>query len=369
MTQDNPLLSPLQVGELKLRNRVVMSPLTRARAEAGHLPGALMAEYYAQRADAGLIISECTMTAVDGSAFVAEPGIYTAEQVAAWKRVTDAVHARGGLIALQIWHPGRATHPYNNGGAVPVSSTDRAIADGSNASTAQGPQPYPAPRRLDDGELAGIVELFRAGAENALDAGFDAIEVHGAHGYLLDQFLRDGANDRDGAYGGSIEKRARLLFEVVDAVIGVFGAGRTGLRISPLVGFNDMRDSDPAALVQHVAEKLQRRGAAFLDLRHDDFSRPQEQELARIARRHFRGTLMLNGGFDAASGEAAVRQGHADAIIYGKPFISNPDLVQRIRSGAALAPVDFATLYTPGARGYTDYPALVAAEAATAATA
>ena len=161
MTQDNPLLSPLQVGELKLRNRVVMSPLTRARAEAGHLPGALMAEYYAQRADAGLIISECTMTAVDGSAFVAEPGIYTAEQVAAWKRVTDAVHARGGLIALQIWHPGRATHPYNNGGAVPVSSTDRAIADGSNASTAQGPQPYPAPRRLDDGELAGIVELFR----------------------------------------------------------------------------------------------------------------------------------------------------------------------------------------------------------------
>ena len=259
---------------------------------------------------------------------------------------------------MQISHAGRQSPWYVTGQPLAPSAVQLKLMAN-----------YRKPRAITEDEILDFIQRYARVAATAREAGFTGVQVHGAHGYLLDQFLRDGANDRDGAYGGSIEKRARLLFEVVDAVIGVFGAGRTGLRISPLVGFNDMRDSDPAALVQHVAEKLQRRGAAFLDLRHDDFSRPQEQELARIARRHFRGTLMLNGGFDAASGEAAVRQGHADAIIYGKPFISNPDLVQRIRSGAALAPVDFATLYPPGARGYTDYPALVAAEAATAATA
>jgi N-ethylmaleimide reductase len=361
MSKKSPLFRPLQVGALQLPNRVVMSPLTRSRAEPGHVPGELVAEYYVQRAGAGLIITECTMTAVDGSAFVAEPGIYSLEQIAGWRKVTDAVHAAGGRIALQIWHPGRATHPLNNAGAAPVSSTDRAIL-GSKASTAQGPKDYPAPRRLDDSELAGIVELFRAGAENALDAGFDAIEVHGAHGYLLDQFLRDGANDRSSPYGGSIENRARLLFEVVDAVSGVFGADRVGLRISPLVPYNDMSDSDPAALVRYVAEQIEQRQLAFLDLRHDQYDRPQEQELARIARQYYSGVLMRNGGFDQAGGEAAIESGAADAIIYGKPFISNPDLVERFRRSAELAPVDFNTLYTPGPRGYTDYPALERAD-------
>lgn len=361
MSKQSPLLRPLQAGALQLPNRVIMSPLTRARAEPGHVPGELIAEYYAQRAGAGLIISECTMTAVDGSAFVAEPGIYSPEQVAGWRKVTDAVHAAGGRIALQIWHPGRATHPLNNHGATPISSTDRPIR-GSQASTALGPQDYPAPRRLDDAELAGIVELFRAGAENALDAGFDAIEVHGAHGYLLDQFLRDGVNDRAGPYGGTVEHRARLLLEVLDAVAGVFGADRTGLRISPLVPFNDMSDSDPAALVRHVAQQIERRKLAFLDLRHDQYDRPQEQALARIAREHYHGVLMRNGGFDQAGGEAAIETGEADAIIYGKPFISNPDLVERFRRGATLAAVDFNTLYTPGPRGYTDYPALERAD-------
>ena len=361
MSKQSPLFRPLQVGALQLPNRVVMSPLTRSRAEAEHVPGELMTEYYVQRAAAGLIISECTMIAVDGSAFVAEPGIYSVEQIAGWRKVTDAVHAAGGRIALQIWHAGRAAHPLNNDGATPISSTDRPIT-GSKASTAQGARDYVAPRRLDDSELAGIVELFRAGAENALDAGFDAIQIHGAHGYLLDQFLRDSANDRSSPYGGSLENRARLLLEVVDAVSGVFGADRTGLRISPLVPFNDMSDSDPAALVRYIAEQIEKRKLAFLDLRHDQHDRPQEQELARIARKHYSGVLMRNGGFDQASGEAAVESGEADAIIYGKPFISNPDLVERFRRGAALVPVDFNTLYTPGPRGYTDYPALERAD-------
>ena len=360
------LFEPIRAGALACPNRIWMAPLTRGRATRDHVPTPLMAEYYAQRASAGLIITEATGISVEGSGWPYAGGLWGAEHVAHWRTVTEAVHAAGGRIVAQLWHMGRLVHPSLHG-VQPVSAS--ATTGPGKAHTYDGKQPYVQARPLALEEIPRLIGDYVHAARNAIDAGFDGVQLHAANGYLIDQFLRDGANDRDGAYGGSIEKRARLLFEVVDAVIGVFGAGRTGLRISPLVGFNDMRDSDPAALVQHVAEKLQRRGAAFLDLRHDDFSRPQEQELARIARRHFRGTLMLNGGFDAASGEAAVRQGHADAIIYGKPFISNPDLVQRIRSGAALAPVDFATLYTPGARGYTDYPALVAAEAATAATA
>jgi N-ethylmaleimide reductase len=360
VSKPNLLLTPLQMGDLHLRNRVVMSALTRTRAEAGHVPGALVAEYYAQRAGAGLIIAECTMVSGEASAFVSEPGIYNAAQVAGWKRVTEAVHAKGGLIALQIWHPGRATHPLNNDGAQPVSSSDKPIR-GDQATTARGKQDYPVPRPLATAELAGVVAHFRAAAQNAKAAGFDALEVHGAHGYLLDQFLRDGVNDRGDAYGGSLENRARLLFEVVDAAIGVFGAGRVGLRISPLVPFNDMRDSDPRGLVQYVAEQLERRKLAFFDLRHAQHDAPEEQDLARIARRAYRGVLMRNGGFDQRSGEAALEAGTADAIIYGKPFIANPDLVERFRRGAELTPVDFATLYTPGPKGYTDYPALVAA--------
>ncbi|MDR3417146.1 MAG: alkene reductase [Nevskia sp.] len=359
MSNNNLLLTPLKAGDLQLPNRVVMSPLTRSRAEPGHVPGALIAEYYAQRAGAGLIIAEATMAAGDASAFIAEPGIYSPAQVVGWKKVTDAVHAAGGRIALQIWHPGRATHPLLNDGAQPVSSSDKPIR-GDKIRTLQGSHDYPAPRRLATAELAGIVTLFRAAAENARDAGFDAVQVHGAHGYLLDQFLRDGVNDRTDRYGGSLENRARLLFEVVDAAIEVFGAGRVGLRISPLVAYNDMHDSDPRGLVQYVAAQFDRRGAAFLDLRHERHDAPEEQELARIARRAYGGALMRNGGFDQASGEAALAAGAADAIIYGKPFIANPDLVERFRRGAPLAPVDFATLYTPGPQGYTDYPALAA---------
>jgi N-ethylmaleimide reductase len=357
------LLSPVTLGPLHLRNRVIMSPMTRTRNDAKHVPTDLMVEHYSQRANAGLIITECTMTEPNGSAFIMDPGIYSEEQVAAWKRVTDAVHAKGGLIALQIWHPGRAAHPFNNGGAESISSTDRAIRD-DGINTIKGKVPQAAPRRLRADELPGIVAQFRAGAENALRAGFDAIQLHGAHGYLIDQFLRDSVNDRTDEYGGSIENRARLLFEVFDAVAEVWGANRVGLRISPLVAYNDIADSDPKALVRYVAEQFARRGGGFFELRHNDHRDPAELELAHIARVALGSVpLLRNGSYDGATGDADIASGLADAIVYGKPYIANPDLVERFRVGAELNAVDFTTLYSPGPVGYTDYPRLATAAA------
>ena len=355
------LLRPVQLGALKLQNRVIMAALTRTRAESQHRPGELMREYYAQRAGAGLIIAEATMVAPDASAFINEPGIYSEDQIAGWRRVTEAVHAAGGLIALQLWHPGRATHPDTNGGVQPVSSTDRAIRD-EGIETPKGKVPQVAPRRLAIDELPGIVAHFRRGAENALRAGFDAVQIHGAHGYLLDQFLRDGVNDRDDAYGGSIANRARLLFEVIDQAIAVFGADRVGLRISPLVAFNDVTDSDPPQLVAHVAREFERRRGAFFELRHERHDAPAELALAAIARDNLSVPLLRNGGYDREAGEADLAAGRAEAIVYGKPWIANPDLVERFRRRATLNDVDFSTLYTPGPRGYTDYQALPAAK-------
>jgi N-ethylmaleimide reductase len=351
------LLSPVDAGALHLRNRLVMAPLTRCRAEPGHVPGELIATYYAQRANAGLILTEATMIAADGCAFISEPGIYNDAQIAGWQRVTRAVHDAGGLIALQLWHPGRATHPVLNGGTQPVSSSDKPIRD-SDIHTTEGKKPYPPPRRLATEELPAVVAGFRRAAENARQAGFDAVEIHGAHGYLIDQFLRDGVNDRRDAYGGSIANRARLLLEVTDAVVQVFGAERVGVRISPLVSFNDMSDSDPTALVTHVATELDRRRIAFLDLRHEQHDRPEELALAQLARRLYRGTLMLNGGFTQASGEAALDSGLCDAIIYGRLYIANPDLAERFRQGGALNEPNPKRFYSPGPAGYTDYPRL-----------
>lgn len=351
------LLTPLAVGDLSLPNRVLMAPLTRVRADHQHVATDLIAEHYRQRASAGLLIAEATMVAGDARAFGWEPGIYSAAHVDGWRIVTKAVHAAGGRIALQLWHPGRATHPDLNAGLQPVSSSNRPILD-DTIHTPKGTQPYPVPRALRTDEIPDIVEHFRRGAENALEAGFDAVELHGAHGYLLDQFLRDGVSDRIDDYGGSLANRARLLFETIDAAIGVFGPGRVGVRISPLVPFNDMKDSDAPALVAHVASELQRREAAFLELRHARHDGPGEQELARIARRHYRGALILNGGFDRASGEAAVQSGLADAIAYGRPFLANPDLPRRFLLNAPLNPVDEPTLYSSGPEGYIDYPFL-----------
>ncbi|MFA5938362.1 MAG: alkene reductase [Sinimarinibacterium sp.] len=355
----NRLHTPVKLGALALRNRIVMSPMTRTRAESGHVPGPLMVEHYVQRASAGLIITECTMVSPQASAFISEPGIYDEAQVVAWRRVTDAVHAAGGLIAMQLWHPGRAAHPFSNDGVDSVSSTERAIRD-DGILTPKGKVPQAIPRRLALDEIPGIVAQFRAGAENALRAGFDAVQLHGAHGYLLDQFLRDSVNDRDDAYGGSIENRARLLFEAVDAAIDVFGAERVGLRISPLVAYNDISDSDPSGLVAYVAGQFERRRGAFFELRHNQHDDAAEEHLARVARGILSVPLLRNGGYDRDGGEADLAAGKADAIVYGKPFIANPDLVERYRRSAPLNAVDFSTLYTPGAHGYTDYPALEA---------
>lgn len=355
------LLTPVKAGELLLKNRVVMAPLTRVRAGLRHVPNALMAEYYAQRASAGLVMTECTMVAADASAFIGEGGIYDDETAEGWQQVTDAVHAAGGQIMMQIWHPGRAVHSANNHGAQPVSSTSKAIRD-DTIQTLVGKQVYEVPRALATEEMPGIVELFRAAAQRAKAVGFDGVQIHGAHGYLIDQFLRDGVNDRNDAYGGSLENRARLLLEVIDAAIGVFGAGRVALRISPIVAYNDMLDSDPEALVRYVAQQMSVRGIAFLEIRHAQHDAPEEIALARIAREHFSGTLMLNGGFDRASGEAAIVEGRADAIVYGRLIIANPDLVERFAKQATLNPLDPTTLYTPGPEGYTDYPFLSSVE-------
>jgi NADH:flavin oxidoreductases, Old Yellow Enzyme family len=352
------LLTPTQLGSLSIPNRVLFAPLTRVRAHADNVPGELMATYYVQRASAGLLIAEATMIASDAQAWPHQPGIHSPAHVEGWRRVTDAVHAAGGRIYLQIWHPGRATHPLLNKGAQPISSSDKPIRN-DHIHTPEGKQPYPVPRPLRTDEIPGIVEQFRRAAENAKLAGFDGVQIHGAHGYLLDQFLRDGVNDRTDAYGGSIENRARLLFEVVDASISVFGAGRVGLRISPIVPINDMSDSNPAALVEHVARESEQRGLGFLELRHDHHDRPAEYELAKIARKNFSGALVRNGGFTRDAGEAAIREGLADAIAYGVLFLANPDLPMRFLKNAPLNEADSSTFYTVGsAAGYTDYPFL-----------
>jgi N-ethylmaleimide reductase len=351
------LFTPLQAGDLVLPNRIVMAPLTRSRAGRTHVPNDLMVEYYAQRASAGLLLTEATMIAADGCAFTGEGGLYDDATVAGWRRVTDAVHARGGRILVQLWHPGRAAHSVLNGGLQPISSTDRAIRN-DTIHTPEGTKRYEAPRRLRSEEVPGIVALFRRGAELARRAGFDGVQIHGAHGYILDQFLRDSVNDRTDEWGGSIENRAKLLLAATDGAIEVWGAGRVAVRISPLVAYNDVEDSDPVALVRYVAQQLDRRGIAFLELRHADHALPAEREVGRTAREQFRGPLFVNGGYDCESGTAAVATGQADAVVYGRAFIANPDLVERFAAHAPLNPLDGSTLYTPGARGYTDYPTL-----------
>ena len=349
------LFSPLTVGNLVLPNRILMAALTRARSGRSHIPNALMAEYYAQRASAGLIFTEATMVSRDGCAFTAEGGLFDEDCVAGWKIVTDAVHAKGGRIAVQLWHPGRAAHSSLNNGAQPVSATDRAIS-GDTIQTPTGAHAYEVPRRLETAEIAGYVALFAAAAERAQRAGFDGVQIHAAHGYLIDQFLRDSVNDRTDGYGGSLAARARFLLEIVDAVATVIGADKISVRISPLVPFNDVKDSDPEGLVAYVGQQLQARGIASLEVRHGDHAGPGEQALAEIARKHFHGSLLANGGYDLASAQAAIQSGRVDAVVFGKPYISNANLVERLRENRELNAVDFTTLYSPGAAGYTDYP-------------
>ncbi len=355
------LFTPVTLGSLTLPNRIIMAALTRCRADADHVPTDIMAEYYAQRASAGLIISEATMAIEGNSAFGGrEPGIYSDAQVSAWRKVTAAVHAQGGRIVLQIWHGGRACHSLLNHGAQPVAPSALRITN-DETHTPEGKKPYETPRALRDDELPGIVAGFRRAAQNAQAAGFDGVEVHGANGYLLDEFLRDGSNQRSGPYGGPLANRARLLLEVVDAAIGVWGAGRVGVRISPLNSFNEMKDSDPVALTTHVATQLNQRGIAYLDLMRADFFGVQKGDVVTPARAAFKGALVGNMGYTPAEAAEAVTAGTLAAVAFGHHYVSNPDLVARVRAGAALVEPDPATFYSPGARGYVDYPMLPAA--------
>ncbi len=360
MSSDRNLFSPLQLGPYTLPNRIVMAPLTRNRASEGNVPTTLNATYYVQRASAGLLIAEATQVTPYGQGYPATPGIHSSEQIDGWKLVTDAVHAQGGRIFLQLWHVGRISHPsLQPDGVLPVAPST--IAPEGDASTYEGPKPYVTPRALETDELPGIVEQYRQGAENALAAGFDGVEVHGANGYLLDQFLRDGTNQRTDAYGGSIENRARLLLEVTEAVVGVWGGDRVGVRLSPSGTFNDMSDSDPKATFGYAVEALNHFGLAYLhliepseaDLRHGGVAVP-----STYFRPLFKGVLMVNWDYDRDKANAAIANGDADLVSFGKLFIANPDLPERFRTNAALNEPDPSTFYGGGEKGYIDYPAL-----------
>ena len=351
------LFSPLQVGDLTADNRIFLAPLTRCRAVGDHVPTALMAEYYAQRASGGLLIAEATMAIAGNSSFWTEPGIYSEEQVAGWKLVTDAVHKAGGKIFLQLWHGGRACHPLLNGGVQPVAPSALAILN-DTVRTPEGKQPYVVPHELRTDEIPGIIAGFRKAAENALAAGFDGVEVHGANGYLLDEFLRDGANKRTDQYGGSVENRTRLLIEVLEAVSTVFGSKRVGVRISTLNSYNNMIDSDPIGLSTWLAQRLNALDLAYLHVMRGDFFGQQQGDLLTPIRAAYKGVLIANMGYTAAEATQAIAEGKVDAVAFGSSFLANPDLPARIKAGAPLNQPNPSTFYTPGPEGYTDYPTL-----------
>ncbi|HSC66734.1 MAG TPA: alkene reductase [Cellvibrio sp.] len=356
MSNIEALFRPLTLGKLEIANRIWLAPLTRCRAGLEHLPNALMAEYYAQRASGGLIIAEATMAMEGNSAFWQEPGIYSQAQIDGWRLVTDAVHAQGGKIFLQIWHGGRACHPALNGGKQPVAPSAIAIDD--EVHTPEGKLPYTEPRALTDAEIPGIIAGFKQAASNAKAAGFDGVEVHGANGYLLDQFLRDGSNKRSGAYGGSIENRARLLLEVIAAVCEVWDSKQVGLRLSPLNSYNSMIDSDPIGLISWLAKRLNDFNLGYLHLMRSDFFQAQKGDVMTPAREYYKGVLVGNMGYSAEEAAEAIATGKLDAVAFGSTFLANPDLPARFKVGAPLNTPDSATFYTADAKGYTDYPAL-----------
>lgn len=353
----NTLFDSLQIGSLTLTNRIIMAPLTRCRAEEDHVPGSLMAEYYTQRASAGLIIAEATMAMEGNSAFWKEPGIYSSAQIDGWKKVTDSVHAAGGRIFLQIWHGGRACHPLLNNNAQPVAPSPIAIT-GDEVHTPEGKKPYVTPRELRDDELPSVVAGFKKAAENAMAAGFDGVEVHGANGYLLDEFLRDGSNKRTGLYGGSVEHRARLMLEVLQAVCDVWGSDRVGLRISPLNSYNSMIDSDPVGLSTWLASRLNDFKLAYLHVMRGDFFQQQTGDILTPIRANYNGTIIANMGYTTEEAANSIAEGTVDAVAFGTGFLANPDLPARIKANAPLNPANPNTFYSPGAEGYIDYPTL-----------
>jgi N-ethylmaleimide reductase len=349
------LFEPFTVGPLSLTSRVVMAPLTRRRAGPGKVPTRLMADYYAQRSGAGLIISESTevdpRAALDAAG---RPGLFDARQADGWRHVVEQVHASGGRIFVQLSHLGRAAHPLLlQDGEHPVAPS--ASAGSGTAFTREGPKPFPVPRELALEEIPQIVDQFVQAALLAREAGFDGVEIHGANGYLVDQFLRSGSNQRSDAYGGSVQNRARFLLEVTEAVAAVWGVGRVGVRLSPWSDFNGMSDDDPVATFGYAAEALDQIGIAYIHLIESRGHRPP---LAEALRTRFGGALIVAGSYDRDGAEAAIRAGTADLVAFGESYIANPDLIERFRNGAPLNPADRATFYGGGARGYTDYPTL-----------
>ncbi|BCM24646.1 alkene reductase [Methyloradius palustris] len=352
------LFTPVKLGALDLKNRIAMAPLTRNRAGVGNVPQDINVTYYAQRASAGLIITEATPISDMGHGYPATPGIHTDAQVAGWKKVVDAVHAKGGKIVLQLWHVGRISHPsLLPNEALPVAPS--ALKPAGKAFTYKGLVDFVTPRALDISELPGIVADYAKATENALAAGFDGVEVHAANGYLLDQFLRDSTNKRTDSYGGSIENRIKLLLEVVSAVVKVAGAGRVGVRVSPLNPFNDISDSDPQKLFNKVADELSVFGLAYLHAVEGGMGGGELPPFDFVElRKHFKGGYIANLSYDKARGNAAVASGNVDVVAYGVPFIANPDLVERFAKDAPLNAPDQAKFYGGGEEGYIDYPTL-----------
>lgn len=349
----NHLFTPIKVGDLTLPNRVIMAPLTRSRAiGGGRVPNDLMVEYYVQRASAGLILTEATAVTPQGVGYADTPGIWSEEQVAGWKKVTDAVHKAGGRISLQLWHVGRISHPMFLNGDLPVAPS--AIKPAGHVSIVRPQVEYPTPRALELDEIPGIVAAYRKGAENAKRAGFDGVEVHGANGYLLDQFLQSSTNQRTDIYGGSIENRARLMLEVTDACIEVWGAGRVGLHLAPRGDSHDLSDSDPAATFGYVAAEMGKRGIAFICARES----LGENRLGPQLKKAFGGVYIANEKMSKEIAENVIATGEADAVAFGKLFISNPDLPRRLKDNAPLNAPRPETFYSGNAEGYTDYPAL-----------
>lgn len=358
MTQ-NPIFQPYDLGPLKLANRIVMAPLTRNRAADGLVPGPHAAEYYAQRASAGLIITEATQISPQAQGYQDTPGIYTPEQIAGWKVVTDAVHAKGGRIFLQIWHVGRVSHVnLQPGGAAPVAPS--AISAGTKTFVNNSFADTSMPRAIEIEEIPAIIADFRQAAANAITAGFDGVEIHGANGYLLDQFAKDGANQRTDAYGGSVENRARLMLEVAQAVASEIGAGRTGIRISPVSPANGVSCSDPQPQFDYIVDHLNTLGLVYLHVVEGATGGPRDVAPFDFAglRKRFSGAYIANNGYDLDLAQAHLAADEADLIAFGRPFIANPDLVARLKTGAPLDAMNPATIYGGGAEGYTDYPAL-----------
>jgi N-ethylmaleimide reductase len=356
MTKD--LFSPINIGSIALKNRIVMAPLTRNRAGEGNVPCELNVKYYAQRATAGLIITEATPVSAMAHGYPATPGIHSEAQIAGWKKVVDAVHAMGGKIVLQLWHVGRISHPsLLPGNALPLAPS--AIKPAGKAFTYQGLQDFVTPRALELAEIRGIIEEYAQATRNALAAGFDGVEIHGANGYLLDQFLRDGTNKRNDQYGGSFENRARLLLEVTEKVVAIAGADKVGVRISPLNPFNDIADSNPQALFNHVAEALSPFGLAYLHVVEGGMGGEKLPPFDFIAlRERFDGPYMANLGYTKSRANAAIAAGNVDLVAFGVPFIANPDLVERFAKGAPLNEADSSSFYGGTEKGYTDYPTL-----------